>query len=229
MKNKLLFILVLIFFTSCENDDINTPDIPEDYVAKYALNGNAVDDSKYRNHGEIFGTVFPISNRNGIKNSAMYFTSDIAYLDVGDVSELKLVNSITISVWVKAANSQNGWKTIVNKSGGAYYLGINPDGTRLTWNVSNRIVEMETSFPLNEWLHIAVTYNGSILKMYLNGEIIGESQSGGEIRDTPYPFRIGQRSDYVRGSTFSGAIDDVIIYNRALDKSEIDKLFKENS
>lgn len=239
MKKALIFIFGIILFVSCEKDDeLDQSKIPNDYVAMFLLDGNADDNSKYKNHGEIVGNVVPTSNRNGIENSAMFFDNEISYINVENADELELTNSISISVWVKADSLQYGWNTIVNKwannwgpapGGQGYYLGINTHGLNLRWNISNNILELDSPFPLNTWSHIVVTYNGLALKMYLNGKFIDEYPFEGGIADNDVPFRIGHQSEIIHGTAnFHGAIDDVLIYDRALEEVEIDILFNEN-
>lgn len=242
MKNGLFFILGIILLTSCDGDDpeaeLNISDIPDDFVAKYALNGDATDDSKYQNDGEIIGNVTATLNRNETPNSAMFFDGEYSYIEIGDVAELKLTDSISISVWVKVESLIYPWGVIVNKwedepiwgdgyiEGYGYFLGINPEGSKLRWNISDNIVVADSTFPLNTWTHIVVTFNGTILKMYLDGMFINEYPFEDAIIDNDAPFRIGHQSEIFWESTnFHGAIDDVIIYDRALKKNEIDLLF----
>ena len=81
-------------------------------------------------------------------------------------------------------------------------------------------------FPANEWVHVAVTYDGSRkaagIQLYINGKaqeknIENDSLDASEIRAS-VPFRIGQRSD---ASPFTGAIRSLTIYERVLQPAEI--------
>ncbi len=231
-----LLLVTFILISGCKKDD-EDDQIPQDYVAKYDLNGNANDDSKYGNNGVIVGDVVPTTDRFGQENAAMFFVSDSCYIDIGDVDVLKLTGSLSISVWVKAEVNPGDWNTIVNKwlrtgpgVGTGYYLGINPEGFKLRWNVSNNILDMDAALPADNWAHIVVTFHGAKLSMYLNNSFIGEAPYDGSLTDNTAPFRIGSQSgeDVPAGvSNFHGAIDDVIVYRRVLNASEIRLLFEE--
>ena len=69
-------------------------------------------------------------------------------------------------------------------------------------------------YPLDQsWHFVAMTYNGSILKLYVDGRLT---------TSTPYKTAIGPTSfPLIIGDGFEGAIDEVSIYNRALSDSEI--------
>lgn len=204
-------------------------------VGKFDLNGNGIDSSGFNNNGTIVGTVNPSTNREGIENSAMSFSEFDGYIDIGDATELKLTSSMSISVWVRANGNQNGWDTIVNKwqdnpaigtGGVGYYLGLNPNGLALRWNVTNQVVEMDSPLPINQWVHIVVTFDGTQLNLYINGILENQVNASGEIMDNSAPFRIGQQSEILSGTNgFNGEIDDIYIYERPLNSSEILELF----
>ena len=126
---------------------IVTDNLLNGLVGKFNLDGNGDDSSEFQNNGEIFGSVVPIPNRKNQNSSAMSFNEYEGYIDVGDVNELKLTSQISISVWVNANGKQYEWDAIVNKwqsnksFGNGYYLGLNPDGLSLKWNVTNQVVE----------------------------------------------------------------------------------------
>lgn len=80
------------------------------------------------------------------------------------------------------------------------------------------------SMVLNTWYHVAGTYDGDSVKVYVNGIQQGSLyMPTGMIPGTAYPWRIGRLSDPSQTQTrfWSGQIDEVRIWNRALDASEI--------
>ncbi len=237
--SKPLAIIIMLLVVGCSTSDNeiieeNTVNLLNGLVGKFNLNGNANDSSQSHNNGLIIGTVLPIQDRNGITNSAMSFDELEGFIDVGNVPELKLISEISISVWVNANGNQNEWETIVNKwqttgtsgIGFGYYLGLNPNGLSLRWNISSQIVEINSNFPINEWVHIVVTFNNQNLSLFINGILIGQEPTNGVLIDNNNPFRIGQQSDINTGAEgFNGAIDDVYIYNRVLNSKEIIELY----
>jgi len=97
------------------------------------------------------------------------------------------------------------------------------------WNTDAIQVTTAASIPRNQWHHILVTYDGSSkasgVRIYLDGKAqavkIGHDSLTGTIR-TEQPLRIGRRST---SAAFTGLIDEVRIYDRALSAGEVDRLF----
>ncbi len=229
-KTTLLIISIFILILSCKKDDdtvIYSSNIPNDYIAKYSLDNNSLDDSENENHGDIIGNVWPTVNRYGFENSAMYFRTNQAYINVDNSQELNLLDSYTISVWVKSSLLEgNNWKTIISKWGwgDGYYLGINPDNLKLRYSLGTTKIELESPFEAYKWTHILITHDLTHLKIYLNGVINKEIIIENEMSGTHYPFRIGGQDGYIDGTSFNGAIDDILIYDRVLNSDEINEL-----
>lgn len=77
------------------------------------------------------------------------------------------------------------------------------------------------SIDTHEWVHVAATYDGTAMKLYQNGILVGSTPASGDITQAPsVPLRIGINPGDYRG--WDGAIDDVRIYNRALTTEELD-------
>lgn len=76
-------------------------------------------------------------------------------------------------------------------------------------------------YPLNEWVHIAVTYDGSVLKYYRNGSLVKSGSLSGHITPTADVKYIGTNS-YTNGvNMLPAALDDVRVYSRVLSEAEI--------
>jgi len=78
----------------------------------------------------------------------------------------------------------------------------------------------KTAIPIGEWTHIATTLEGTSLKVYVNGEEDGSGTSAGYAGGLSKTFAIAKASWY-DGSFFSGIIDEVGLFNKALTKDEI--------
>ena len=73
--------------------------------------------------------------------------------------------------------------------------------------------------PVDQWSHLAVTYDGTEVRLYLNGRLVSSRATTGRVRETSDPLWIGGNDPY--GEYFEGEIDDVRVYDRALDYSEL--------
>ena len=72
---------------------------------------------------------------------------------------------------------------------------------------------------LNVWTHLAVTFDGSTLRLYVNGAVVNSIAKSGSMATSSNPLRIGGNT--IWGEYFAGLIDEVRIYNRALSAAEI--------
>jgi hypothetical protein len=81
-----------------------------------------------------------------------------------------------------------------------------------------------TTIQLNGWYHIAMTYDGLKLRLYVNGLEEGEVDAAGDIIPTPAPFVIG--SDFGRDEPFKGKIDEGQVFDRALTDAEIMAIYE---
>jgi hypothetical protein len=88
-----------------------------------------------------------------------------------------------------------------------------------------------------QWKHVAGVFNGSSIKIYVNGVLEGSSPIGGTIASDTRPLTIGAGNNDLytdfNPSAFAnqwhGAIDEVEIFNRALSASEIQAIFTAGS
>jgi hypothetical protein len=71
----------------------------------------------------------------------------------------------------------------------------------------------------NVWTHVAGTYDGTTVRLYVNGVQVSSRPAGGPISTSTGPLRIGGNSLW--GEFFEGRIDEVRVYNRVLTSSEI--------
>ena len=77
----------------------------------------------------------------------------------------------------------------------------------------------DTGSAVGAWTHVAVTFDGDTLRMFVDGLEVSHDRVSGIIQDSTAPLWIGGNSPY--GEYFEGVIDELRVYNRALDPSEI--------
>ena len=225
-------MLLILVLGSCSTND--SPKIPEDYIARYALNGNALDSGVDEFHGEIFRDVIPSADRDGNLDAAMHFGPNNSFITVDDDETFDLMGEISISVWIKADSVKFSWGSIANKWDGrsfglGYYLGINEEGYKLRWRIRSAILETDFNIPLHRWVHIVALYDKTYLRLYVDGAEVGELAFPDHIINTSVPFAIGNQSRFSTRSNFHGLIDDVIVYDRALDYLEIRNILRASS
>jgi hypothetical protein len=73
--------------------------------------------------------------------------------------------------------------------------------------------------PVDRWSHLAVTYDGTSIRLYVDGDEASSIPASGLIRRTSSPLWIGGNRPY--GEYFRGVIDDVRVYDRALSPAQV--------
>jgi hypothetical protein len=239
-----LFFLVLSFtttqvlkaFTDPTNND-------ESLLASYALDGDSMDDSGSKNHAVLKGPI-GTTNRFGEMNKALEFSGD-DYVTVFDDSKLNVRKGVSISAWINPEPNDDKvekfwWDKmwIVGKNRditSGYHLFISENFELQGWALGARNSSI-TKFQLpsgtgGEWNHCMLTYDqflGGVL--YYNGKIVDESDPVGPLvcHNEEEGFSIGRHSMF-NLYHFHGKIDDVKIFNYALDESEAISIYHAES
>jgi hypothetical protein len=190
-----------------------------------------IDSSNTGNNGVINGATWTNGGRYG---KALSFDGVSATITVAEAPSLDLTTGMTIEAWVKPV-SLTGWQSVIYKE--------RPDdgGTSLAWALYSTDYTAPPAvygmlagavggnqwthamgvsmLRLNAWSHLAGTFDGTALRLYVNGALAKTLSLPGSLVVTPGPLRIGGHSTI--GQFFAGLIDEVRVYNRALSKSEI--------
>jgi uncharacterized repeat protein (TIGR01451 family) len=154
---------------------------------------------------------------------------------VSDQAQLDVTTALTISAWIQPMAQAD--QELVSRAGAGidgYTFGLssatspNPGTVFLKVNEATfgdafRLNSL-TQYPVGgySWMHVAATYDGTTMRMYINGveenSMVGPLSIGAGAVD----FGIGAHHDGT--NRFSGMLDDLKIYNRALSAAEIGSL-----
>ena len=157
-----------------------------------------------------------------IVERSIYFDGAVDYVDMEDALDLN-PSGFTISAWVK---SENNDCSIVSKRDAAYTQGydfkIGSDRRlELSWkNGSTQTITSSTQIPLNEWHHVAAIYDGTFIKLFIDG-IADNSLSRTPPVDTNESFYIAAAGKSTPVNHFEGNIDEVRVWNRALTPEQL--------
>ncbi|MGV3594327.1 MAG: LamG-like jellyroll fold domain-containing protein [Sediminibacterium sp.] len=102
--------------------------------------------------------------------------------------------------------TDDGWKSF------SFYVHLEGQG----WSI------ISAAYPsINEWHHVAATYDGFTMKIYLDGELKATKAITGIISSNQNPITIGAQPGF-SGEFFKGNVDEIRIWNRPLEECEID-------
>jgi hypothetical protein len=247
MIKKILFMsMVLIFSQLSCLDTLNDAydaksDIPRSgLVGEWLFEGNANDTSGSNNNGTLAGGSGTTSPSLGAGYRGQAYNFDDLTDDIminGGVTNPLNVNYITVSFHIyPTAYGKIIMKDDENGSNipGTYQIEIS-NGNKIEFTVftgTGRLVVLASGgeVSMNRWYHIACTFNGSMLRIYMDGELNLEKSSEGVAslfnHVTNFNTYIGMVNSTVTDS-FEGVIDTVRIYNRALSEVEIKLLANE--
>ena len=161
---------------------------------------------------------------------------------VNDSPSLRPTNAITLEMWINPLSltgttprillskfdypvaQPNGIQSsylLGTTNNGLLFFTVSPNGSVRT----NTTLIASNTLPVNQWSHVAATYDGTALRLYLNGVLAGQTNYSGGIFSGSANLGIGIIPfGTSSGWSFSGAMDEVSLYNRALSAAEIQSI-----
>ncbi|MHC4533184.1 MAG: LamG domain-containing protein [Planctomycetota bacterium] len=150
-------------------------------------------------------------------------------VEIPDHADFHVTDAVSIALWAKPEDTQPEYaKFFCKQKSGEYPYGIqyNSSGSSIrgTVNASARSDTSSTPSFVGEWAHLCMTYDGSAVILYKDGEEVGRNEVSGELQQNDLSLSIGGRLG--SGQNFNGSIDDVYLFNHALSIEEIQALME---
>jgi hypothetical protein len=170
------------------------------------------------------GTAANATWAAGKFGSALSFNGTSSRVIVPDSNTLDLTRASTLEAWVLPA-ALSGWATVALKerAGGMIYSLYANNGGNVPvgqiWTGAEQDAPGTAKLTLNTWTHLAATWDGTTLRLYVNGTQTGSVAAGAVLAASTGAFSIGGNA--IWGEYFRGLIDEVRVYDRALSASEI--------
>jgi hypothetical protein len=208
-------------------DNTTTP--PPGLVASYGFDegtgGTVGDASGHGNGGDKGGATWvPIGRMGG----ALSFDGIDDMISVPDSPTLDVTTGVTFSAWLRPDALGSAWRTLIFKQrdgGNLVYGGYANTGLAAVPNgeltIGSTVVPVKgtSKVPDGEWTHLATTYDGAQLRLYVNGTQVASVPRTGLIATSSGALHVGGNETW--GEYFDGLIDEVRIYDRALPVDEI--------
>jgi hypothetical protein len=173
------FVLVLSMASNVSAELVGYWKFDEGYGNK------AYDSSEYGNDGTIDGIPYWVASRLG---TALYFDGDRSFVEIPHSESLSITGQISVAAWTNMTTGSRRSGCIVRK--GLSYLLQEFNGGVITW-YAGRVHSYPDSPQAGEWHHIAATYDGTISKCYIDGELVDEWESARTIPENELPVYIG--------------------------------------
>jgi hypothetical protein len=190
-------------------------------------NGGAVlvDSSSSKNNADIIEGPSWVEGKRGL---ALSLNGTIDYCTVPDDPSLNVSSAITIAAWVKPGKygTQRVLRKVdeTNDLGYSLFLGIDSTISVRFNNDNFARLNSITKYPGtgDTWMHIAATYDGTTIRLYVNGVEDNTLTRSFNIGTAYNDLTIGAQQDET--DLFKGSLDDIRIYNYALSQTEINDL-----
>jgi hypothetical protein len=201
----------------------------------YPFDGNA-NDQQGANNPSATNAISFVPGKTG--QGVTFGTG--GYVDIPDSTSLD-TPQVSVVGWAKPAgpgpNEDSSGSSILDKSintnsgsQDSVVLHWRASDGRFLFAVTGAIVLSADTFPAGQFYHVAGTYDGATVKLYVNGVLEGQQAMASGIQyDHTMPWTVGANPPAFRANgfprTWNGVIDDVAIFNRALSASEVQSLF----
>ena len=185
------------------------------------------------------GTILNAPTRTSSVGSGSSFTNPYAFTLNGTNQAVSIPDStylkpqyMTLSVWIKPVDRITNRAIVSKTESGSYniYIANNIITAQVYINAAYRNISADISnIPTSSWINTAFSYDGNVLNLYINGVLVNSLiyTYGAGITHAAQPLCIGAEPSggVCSAPYFSGDIDDVRIYNRALSAQEVANVY----
>lgn len=217
-------------------DTPSRPSVSESLIAHWTLDETS-GDTVSETTGNLVGTTRgmpqwqPDAGRFG---GALQFSGGEDAVDIGPLDVIG--NGLTLAAWVRPISFADGANEgrIISKASGTleqqhvWMLSLFENGTALRLRLSTNdggtttLISAEGVVPLGQWTHVAATYDGVRIRLYVDGDEVSSLAKTGDITvDATVSVSLGNQPDGVDPKGLNGELDDVYIFDRAFDTEEI--------
>jgi hypothetical protein len=250
MKRSSRIVIAMCFATiavgqteSASAYDLNVGRVVDYSFDSWTTSTLVLDASGKRNHGTPVNFDQPPVTEPGHAGGGLSLVFDRLRqqrIDVGSGAQLSLdLSKFTIAAWIRITEpdtDERNWE--IAEKAAAYWLNVRnghdslPAAYRLRCGVKVNGIQYSVDSTIEvphdgSWVHVAGTYNGAYLRVYINGVRRGSRAVSGRLDANDYPLAVGSnnkpnaRPEDPIHNWMMGAMDDFRLYNRALSKAEI--------
>ncbi len=174
-------------------------------------------------------------------SNAFRFDGENDAVEIGTV-DFNFQDQFTVMGWMKwniDPKDADNWANVIaiNKESrtdkGQFWIQHDRNNNKLEFALElesgRQFLWSNTHITEGEWIHFAGTYDGSVMRLYINGIEEGHRNRSGNIRsfESDFTTTIGNWAANGGGRYFNGDVDEISIWNRALDQDEIRDLMTE--
>ncbi|HSY41318.1 MAG TPA: LamG domain-containing protein [Polyangia bacterium] len=197
-------------------------------VSWWRAEGNGNDSAGHNNNGFLENVSFVPGPLGGQAFNFDGTTSDVV---VQTSTTLDVATGFGLSLWIEVAAWPSAGTVIVDKwvyGQEDKLISLHPDGHIgfLLYPTASQQVVSSTALTLGTWHHVAATYEGTTVRIYIDGVLDASAPAAGDVADSTGSLTFAHNAvrgaqEPVNNGFFAGALDEVRWYNRALSAAEI--------
>jgi hypothetical protein len=209
------------------------------YSMETLSQGTITDTSPHALHGRVVagsGTVRLVTSLAGYGRALQLTGTQHQYVDVPRSTVLDL-DTYSLSAWVRYTGIQNDqtldrWEVL--EKAGAYWMNVRTNGLVRVGgfyggcaNVNWQYFDSTRALPVDRRKHVATTYDGTWLRIYIDGRAAGAKRVSGRTCVSAEPLAVGAKNNPTKGlleAFWDGRLDEVRVYDRALSATEVGQL-----
>lgn len=224
MKTKILLLAGLLLASlSCKKE--GKPPYPKDGLISYFnFDDNFKDQQLNTEDGVPIGDPVFVEGKRGKAISFDGNSQGVNFIKKNDNASTQ----VSVSVWVRCTNSVNSVAYFFVGSKFLSFLGLfqtSSDVLGMSVQVNpGGMNNAQTVVANSMWTHVTGTYDGTFIRLYINGELKAIKSHEGSIKGYVEGFDIGAFNQ----NYWAGSIDELYLYNRALSQAEVTQLYNLN-
>jgi hypothetical protein len=212
----------------CESATRCTLPITNGLVAEYLFSGNT-NNTAGSGSGTVVGATLTTDRKGQAASAYAFVAASAQYISFGSVTGLPSGKTPrSVSLWYRGTPS-SPYQSLLNwgtaNSDARFGISLGSSGTMFFTGQYDDVYGGSQNVADGQWHHLAVTWNGALIAVYLDGRETGRGL-GYPLNTSSGGLVVGKKVD-TNGEYGNGAIDDIRIYNRTLTGSEIEALSKE--
>lgn len=159
--------------------------------------------------------------------------SEYVVLDSSSIPDFKAMDNFSVSVWFypDTVGENNQWFIGRDQESNRQFvfgLAMNKLSGYINGGGAYTFVSNST-FSASQWIHGVFTRQGSMMRIYLNGNLDGALNGYSTINTSNQPTSIGRRAFSTSQKFFDGKLDEIAIFNKTLNATEVAELYNSGS
>ena len=204
------------------------------------MNGNASDESVFKNAGKVFGPIKTGPDRFGQPCASLFFDGVSNYIEVPDLPRYrKIKNAFSLTTWIKIPRTSppsTAWFSLVCKGNDTVETHLNPafrvqlmqSQSQATVSISTDFTEPDVNFdlhrfPAGRWFFFALIYDGLSVRCFFDQTCVFSFPYKGSFSTNAAPITVGLDSPGIK-EWFHGYLDDFRLFDYAIADQELNAL-----